>query len=773
MTPLPPPVLAPSAISNFSSTCIRGLSSHRIASGVGSLAVRKIPKMVIGVLSVLVFLNTTVRGADDSAIGTIVTKTGVASERHMNIQLDLKACDVGGKPTPFSLFLQLRDGRLKAGFGRGMNAACHAVVLREGDGAGKQPRLSLTVELADDGWLQFSDQLASVELVADGDGWRHGQARWTAGGKTIQSDFTGIPLESFAEPRRLRLRCRPSPAAFKEFEILFWATVRPDGVTDGYVFDRVCDGPAESSTLTFTEHAIAGSFRYRLNHTKNPQQQVDLAGATIGDQCGGTFVTSVGGLSGTFNGVWLPLTPSRPTKVEAPATQPPAIVRVHMPKESEAPTNKQKRYPVVYNFGRSTPYVFRDFLTLMAERGKLPPMIVCDLYENMSIKIQGSGADTSLDVVVAWMDAHYPTVANRRSRLVTGFSAGTHVGAQYLDRGDMIGGFLLFSHPLRDSGWPEQKAREREALLRGRTGGSFAGSPPDILWVGAQHESGWRGPLRMRDLLVEEFDLRSTYLECPGVPHNWSMILRVRCNEITEWIAGFLAGDEARMRPAFVRPTTVPSIGDGVRIAFQPPGLDAPTGWRVDCGEVFGFRPGGLWYGWHHASSSHFRHIQSYPGSYYTEYYYGGTWEVLSSFVQMPGDDNPAREVDKHAPYQARIPQPRWLWWEIALPNGTYTVRLLGGAPDGAGANRNPPVTGIAHRFMVQGQEAMNGESDAKMNKAGFFDVRIEATVTDERLRIWNSPDANLATLAGVEIAPQSSGTAGQSPLKTLPAPQR
>src|SRR5262245_26746195 len=90
-----------------------------------------------------------------------------------------------------------------------------------------------------------------------------------------------------------------------------------------------------------------------------------------------------------------------------------------------------------------------------------------------------------------------------------------------------------------------------------------------------------------------------------------------------------------------------PLLAGTVGINFQPANAEVPTGYLVDSGAVFGDRGNGFSYGW--------------------------SADNTDGMVDRDSDLSPDQRFDTFAT------MPRDLRWEIAVPNGTYTVLIVAG----------------------------------------------------------------------------------------------
>lgn len=149
-------------------------------------------------------------------------------------------------------------------------------------------------------------------------------------------------------------------------------------------------------------------------------------------------------------------------------------------------------------------------------------------------------------------------------------------------------------------------------------------------------------------------------------------------------------------------------------INFQPHDMAAPTGTLADTGEVFGDRGQGLSYGW---TVDHTARAVVYDRPL------EGIDERFWSLVEMlPGD--------------AR--------WEIAVPNGRYSVRVVVGAPI---------IFGYPQRISVEGVATVD-ETPAEYEPwvAGTSVVQV----SDGRISVGNTDGVDHNRLCFVEIAPET-----------------
>jgi N-acetylneuraminic acid mutarotase len=151
------------------------------------------------------------------------------------------------------------------------------------------------------------------------------------------------------------------------------------------------------------------------------------------------------------------------------------------------------------------------------------------------------------------------------------------------------------------------------------------------------------------------------------------------------------------------------------RVNFQPASAPAPAYYNVDSGATYGLRSNGLTYGWNINSSANARDRNSSasPDQRYDTFMH----------MQLSGDAK----------------------WEIAVPNGTYTVRVVAGDPSYADS---------VYRINVEGILAVSG---TPTNSSHWIEGTKTVTVGDGRLTISNGSGASNNKIAFVEINPGSS----------------
>ncbi|WP_315098460.1 PQQ-dependent sugar dehydrogenase [uncultured Cellulomonas sp.] len=147
-------------------------------------------------------------------------------------------------------------------------------------------------------------------------------------------------------------------------------------------------------------------------------------------------------------------------------------------------------------------------------------------------------------------------------------------------------------------------------------------------------------------------------------------------------------------------------------VNMQPSGTPVPPGYAPDTGSVYGKRSSGLSYGWNASNSSAMRDRNSTlsPDQRY---------DTLA-FLQLAPNTN------------AR--------WELSVPNGTYSVRLVAG---------DPTSTGSTIRLLAEDVLVVSGTTTTAQR---WLDATAEVTVTDRRLTISNGTGAANNKLSFVEV---------------------
>ncbi len=146
-----------------------------------------------------------------------------------------------------------------------------------------------------------------------------------------------------------------------------------------------------------------------------------------------------------------------------------------------------------------------------------------------------------------------------------------------------------------------------------------------------------------------------------------------------------------------------------VRINFQPTSSDRVAGYLVDAGQTFGAKEAGQTYGWSTDNTS-------------------GAVERGISIDQR---------YDTHVVYRTDTPRT----WSLAVPNGSYTVRLAIG---------DTRINGDDYRVNVEGQPLVR----ARPTTPGFFENSRTVNVTDGTITLSRAAGSRNNKLAFIEIVP-------------------
>ena len=135
-------------------------------------------------------------------------------------------------------------------------------------------------------------------------------------------------------------------------------------------------------------------------------------------------------------------------------------------------------------------------------------------------------------------------------------------------------------------------------------------------------------------------------------------------------------------------------------VDFQPPKVPTQSGYRADTGATFADRGSGLSYGWNATNNNAIdRNSKKSPN------------QAHDTFNQMQKGGN--------------------FSWELAVPNGTYNVRVVSGD-----AVLN---TSDFYQVLAEGRQSVQGRPSSNQLFIGSY---IGVTVTDGRLTVTNGPSA-------------------------------
>lgn len=177
-------------------------------------------------------------------------------------------------------------------------------------------------------------------------------------------------------------------------------------------------------------------------------------------------------------------------------------------------------------------------------------------------------------------------------------------------------------------------------------------------------------------------------------------------------------------------PTSEPGNGHTVRINFQLSGAPVPEGYLPDYGEAFAERGNGYSYGWSGDNT--------------------GTARDRDNLLSPDQRYDTLIHMLTYGAYD----------WEIALPNGVYTVRVVAG---------DPTYPGGLYRLNVEGVLALEG---APSETTPWLEGTVQVTVSDGRLSLTNAAGAEHNKINFIEITPGDAPLPTATPVPTeSPAP--
>ncbi len=169
--------------------------------------------------------------------------------------------------------------------------------------------------------------------------------------------------------------------------------------------------------------------------------------------------------------------------------------------------------------------------------------------------------------------------------------------------------------------------------------------------------------------------------------------------------------------------TNTSSGGVNVNINFQPASAPIPAGYLVDSGAVYGDRGNGYTYGWN-ATNSNTR------------------------------DRNSANSPDQRYDTLNHMQNGGTFTWEIALPNGTYTVHLVAG---------DPSYYDSVYKINIENVLAVNGTPSSTVR---WIEGTAQVTVADGKLTVSSATGSSNNKIDFIEIASGS----GPTPTNTYTA---
>lgn len=146
-------------------------------------------------------------------------------------------------------------------------------------------------------------------------------------------------------------------------------------------------------------------------------------------------------------------------------------------------------------------------------------------------------------------------------------------------------------------------------------------------------------------------------------------------------------------------------------VNFQPASSPAPAGYLVDTGAVFGDRGDGSSYGW---NVNNARLTRDRNSAVSTDQRY----DTLTHMKRRGGGTT----------------------WDIAVPNGTYEVRLVAG---------DPAAYDSIYAIKVEGVLALSGKPSSSRR---WFEAMVTVEVSDGRLTVTNAPGSYNNKLCFIDI---------------------
>src|SRR5687768_12443149 len=146
-------------------------------------------------------------------------------------------------------------------------------------------------------------------------------------------------------------------------------------------------------------------------------------------------------------------------------------------------------------------------------------------------------------------------------------------------------------------------------------------------------------------------------------------------------------------------------------IDFQPPNVPTQSGYQKDTGAAFADRGNGLTYGWNATNNNGVDRNSKKSGN-----------QAFDTFIHMQQNGS--------------------FTWELAVPNGSYDVRIVAGD-----AVFN---SGDFYHILAEGQTAINGRQT--LTYQHWIGSNQPITVTDGRLTISNGVNAKNNKIAFIEV---------------------
>jgi len=177
---------------------------------------------------------------------------------------------------------------------------------------------------------------------------------------------------------------------------------------------------------------------------------------------------------------------------------------------------------------------------------------------------------------------------------------------------------------------------------------------------------------------------------------------------------GFGGSQTVSQNITVTAPADPPPTFTGVKINFQPVGVQVPSGYLADTGAVFGSRGNGFSYGWNanNASTARDRNAPASPDQRY---------DTLQH-MQLAANSN--------------------AFWEIEVPNGSYLVTLVSG---------DPSYIDSVYKIQAENTLLLSGKPSATKR---WFTASAVIGVTDGRLTLRNATGSSNNKICFVDISP-------------------
>jgi hypothetical protein len=239
------------------------------------------------------------------------------------------------------------------------------------------------------------------------------------------------------------------------------------------------------------------------------------------------------------------------------------------------------------------------------------------------------------------------------------------------------------------------------------TNGAFFYSPANVPLAATVTSNGWSVSS------VEFFGNDSLLLEDSSAPYasTWNNVANgaYTVNARALYNAGSSAVTSA---PVNITVTSTPPFA-GVKINFQPAAVPVPTDYVSDSGAIFGDRGNGFAYGWDQDNS-----------------------------VNMTDRNSPNSPDQRYDTFASTQAAGGGSIWEIAVPNGTYSVFLVAG---------DPTRMNSTYRYDLENLLSLSGTPTAQNR---WISASNLVSISDGRLTVSNGSGANNNKLCFIDIAP-------------------